>query len=80
MDILSAAESHYDSLLKKSAFDINVCIKNQIADHAFEDLITAIRHYDSARSQLEIVRGLKAQIESINNENQDNASNNQPRS
>lgn len=77
MDILTAVESHYDSIIKKSAFDINVCIKNQVSNNAFENLILAIKQYSSAKSQLEIVKGIKAQIESLNNENQTNTINNQ---
>jgi hypothetical protein len=76
MDLLSAAISHYDSIVKKSAFDINVCIKNQISQNAFEDFIAAVRKYDSARSQLEIVQNLQTQLESINNENKTDVNNN----
>lgn len=76
MDLLSAAISHYDSIVKKSAFDINVCIKNQLSENAFEDFILAIKKYHSARSQLEIVQNLQTQLESINNENKTDFNNN----
>lgn len=67
MDIIRASESHFRSLMDKSAFEINLCIQDQSKDECFEKLISAIKRYNDAKEGYETIINLKNQIASSNN-------------
>jgi hypothetical protein len=63
MDILGAAESRLQSIIDENSFIINVLVKDQSKNNSLNELLNAIRQYQSAASQLEIVKNLKSQVQ-----------------
>lgn len=63
MDIINAVESHFKHVMDVSAFEINVCVKDQSKENAFQKLVNAIQKFDKARSNYEIVQNLKSQLQ-----------------
>ena len=63
MDILGAAESRLQSVIDHNAFIINVLVKDQSRVNALQDLLNAVKQYQSAAAQLEIIKNLKSQVQ-----------------
>lgn len=63
MDILGAAESKLQSIIDENSFTINVLVKDQTKSNALDELLNAVKRYQNAASQLEIIKNLKAQVE-----------------
>lgn len=63
MDILGAAESRLQSAVDNNAFIINVLVKDQSKTNALQELLNAVKQYQSAAAQLEIIRSLKSQVQ-----------------
>ena len=59
MDVLSAAESHFKATLDKSAFNINICLKNQGDPECLQKLLASVKSYNLAKSNIDTVIGLK---------------------
>lgn len=75
MDILGAAESKLQSIIDENSFTINVLVKDQTKSNALDELLNAVKRYQNAASQLEIIKNLKAQVErNTNNASQKEAS------
>lgn len=74
MDILGAAESKLQSIIDENSFTINVLVKDQTKSNALDELLNAVKRYQNAASQLEIIKNLKAQVErNTNNASQKEA-------
>jgi hypothetical protein len=63
MDIFSAVESRFISLIDKYAFEINSTVRNQFSDGSIDRLERAIKNYNINLANLETTKQLRLQLE-----------------
>jgi len=62
MNLINAAESIIKSRADEHAFVMNSCVQDQTAEN-LDKFLTALRSYQMAVSEYEIIQGLKQQME-----------------
>lgn len=64
MDIFGATRGWYNNMLTEAAFDINVCVQNQVAESCLSSMIKAVRRYNEASECLKLIDHLEQNYKS----------------
>ena len=74
MNILSATNSHFKSLLEKYTFEINRQVQNPTDGDAIEKLSKFILKYNEASRAIETLNMISQQVNEVNKQEKENES------